>query len=78
MQTTGQRIRAARLGKDMTQQELSRTLGTMGQWADQSYVSLLENDERKPSLDMVLALSAALGVSVEHLTEPLQVERNAN
>ena len=78
MQTTGQRIRAARLGKDMTQQELSRTLGTMGQWADQSYVSLLENDERKPSLGMVLALSSALGVSVEHLTEPLQVERNAN
>ena len=78
MQTTGQRIKDARVGKAMTQQELSQALAVMGQWADQSYISLLENDERRPSLDMVLALSAALGVSVEHLTEPLQVERNAN
>lgn len=78
MQTTGKRIRAARLDKAMTQQELSQALATSGQWADQSYVSLLENDERKPSLDMVLALSAVLGVSVEHLTEPLQAAHNGS
>ena len=78
MHTTGQRIKDARVNKAMTQQELCRSLASLGQWADQSYISLLENDERKPSLDMVLALSAALGVTVEHLTEPLQAAYNAS
>lgn len=78
MKTVGQRIRQARNDRAMSQQKLCDELGRLGQWADQPYISWLENDERKPSLDMVLALSAALGVSVEHLTEPLQVERNAN
>lgn len=78
MHTTGQRIKDARVNKAMTQQELCQSLASLGQWADQSYISLLENNERKPSLDMVLALSAALGVSVEHLTEPLQAAYNGN
>ena len=58
----GQRVRAARMRRQMTQAELARATDI-----DQSRISRIERGEYLPSTSNLLALKAALGVSVSDL-----------
>ena len=58
----GQRVRAARMRRQMTQAELARATDI-----DQSRISRIERGEYLPSTSNLLALKATLGVSVGDL-----------
>jgi transcriptional regulator with XRE-family HTH domain len=54
----GQEIRRARKAAKMTQEQLGFAAGV-----DRSYISQLENDRRSPTLDLLMRLCDAMGVS---------------
>ena len=60
----GNRLAKLRRATGQTQSELARAIG-----AAQSTISQLEASTRKPSFDMLRALSAALGVTVSSLVD---------
>ena len=51
-----------RTEKGMTQAQLAERLNVQ-----QSMISMIENEERNPSVDVLLKLAAALGVTVDEL-----------
>jgi len=57
----GQRLRSARVAKDMTQAELAGTDVSIG------YVSRIESGQRRPNLKVLGELSTRLGLPVEQL-----------
>ena len=61
-QTLGQRIRAAREARALSQVSLAAAAGI-----SQGYLSQLEHDEREPTLSIAARVANALGVSVDEL-----------
>lgn len=63
MQTFGEKLRILRNQHDMTMKELAKALNISAH----SYVSKLENGEKKPSVDMAIKISRIFGVSLDLL-----------
>lgn len=61
-QTLGQRIRAAREARRLSQVALAAAAGI-----SQGYLSQLEQDEREPTLSIAARLAGALELSLDHL-----------
>lgn len=68
----GRELRKARTAAGMTQEELSFKAGV-----DRSYVSQLERDLKSPTLDMLLRLCKALGVSAAAIVARVEQGRPA-
>lgn len=62
MQKFGQRVRKFRKQKGLTQEKLAERTGI-----DYSYLNLIENGKRNPSLKVMAKLSRILGVRLEDL-----------
>lgn len=58
----GKALRKLRLNAKMSQDVLAMESGL-----DRTFISLLELGQRSPTLDTILALSTALGMSMSHL-----------
>ena len=78
MDTLGQRIKGARLAKEMTQQAVTDAMKAAGKPIDVSFVALMETDRSKPSIDTLAALATVLSVDANYLLEPLQAAYNGN
>jgi len=63
------RLRQARQRKDVTLEELSKTTGI-----SKSTLSRLESGQRKPSLELLLPIVAALSVSLDEIVTSPRVE----
>ena len=72
MDTLGQRIAYARELKGITQQQLRDILAEMGKPLNLSFLWMLENDNRQPSIETLAALAVALDVDGSFLLEPLK------
>jgi len=57
----GQRIRVLREKLSLTQEQLAAEAGI-----SVSYLSMIENAQRTPHLETLLAISNALGITVSH------------
>jgi len=64
----GTRISAIRNRKTFTQKKLSEITGI-----NEKYISRLENGQENPTLDTLLKISPALGISLEDLFKGVQV-----
>lgn len=62
----GEILRAYRLEKQLTQEQLSEKVDVI-----RPFISALENGTRQPSLDMVLRLAKALGITPGKLIDPI-------
>ena len=58
----GERVRALRLGKGLSQEELAFRAGV-----HRTYLGGIERGERNPSLKNIAAISTALGVTLAEL-----------
>lgn len=67
----GNEIQRARLDAGMTQEELASKAQI-----DRSYVSLLENDKKTPTLDMLFRICEALDVKASTLVARVERHRN--
>ena len=65
----GEELRKAREAAGLTQEKLSFEAGL-----DRTYISLLENDKHSPSLDVLLRICDAVGVTASELIA--RVERS--
>lgn len=75
MDTTGKRIRAARLALGMSQNDLKLAVERAGGQVDVSMISYMENDERTPSVAMLLALCKALQIDdTDYLLDPMRIK----
>ena len=75
MDTTGSRIRAARLALGMSQNDLKQMIERNGGQVDVSMISYMENDERVPSVAMLLSLCKALGIEdTDYLLDPMRMK----
>lgn len=63
----GRTLRQIRTAKKLSQESLA-----FDAELDRTYISLLELGQRTPSLDTMLSLAQALGVSFAHLAESVQ------
>ena len=72
------RLREVRRLKGWTQQQLADALADAGVKLDASAITRLERGTRGLSLDDVLAIAAALGVSPLHLFVPLDNDEELN
>jgi transcriptional regulator with XRE-family HTH domain len=61
-------LREARLAAELTQEEVAFRAGL-----DRSYVSMLENDKKSPTVDVLLRLAEAIGTKASGMIA--QVER---
>ena len=66
----GEELRKARLAADMTQEQLSSRAKV-----DRSYISQLERDLKSPTLDMLLRLCKALGVSATEIVARVEADQ---
>jgi len=66
----GEELRKARLAADMTQEQLSSRAKV-----DRSYISQLERDLKSPTLDMLLRLCKALGVSASEIVARVEADQ---
>lgn len=64
--TIGDKVRALRLSKKMTMADLARTSGL----SDRA-IRYIETNQRKPSIDAIKRLSAALGVATNFFMEDI-------
>lgn len=64
----GEELRRARLDVGLTQEELAFQAGL-----HRTYISLLERDKKSPTLDVLLRITRALGVSAAEIVA--RVER---
>lgn len=62
MQKFGQRVRKMRKQKELTQEKLAELTGI-----DYSYLNLIENGKRNPSLRVIAKIARILGVRLEDL-----------
>ena len=60
--TTGETIKSKRIERDITQSELAEMIGV-----SKTYIYLIENDKKTPSLKMILRISRVLRYSVDEL-----------
>lgn len=60
--TLGDRLRAARLARGLTHEELARAAGLAT-----NHVQTLQSGRRQPNVDTLAALCRALGVSADEL-----------
>lgn len=58
----GEQLRAARLARQWSQEKLAEEAGI-----SRNYVSLLELDQKSPTVDTLLAVCGALGVSAAEI-----------
>lgn len=58
----GQRIREERKKLNLTQEKLSETINVTT-----TYIGQIERGERRPTLDTLIKISNALGVSIDYL-----------
>ena len=58
----GNEIRKARVSAGLTQEELAEAAGV-----HRTYVSLLERDRKSPTLDVLIRICSAIGVSASDL-----------
>lgn len=58
----GERIKAIRKEKKMTQLHLAESI-----FISESYLALIESDKRHPSTDVIIKLCEALGISSDYL-----------
>jgi len=63
----GDEIRNARLAKELSQEKLAFKAGI-----SRNYVSLLELDEKSPTVDVLLRIARALGVRASDLIEAIE------
>ena len=64
----GEVIRQARIGKFLTQQEVTDQLAELGVWIDRSTLSNIENlKTRYPPVRVIPALARVLGLEVEEM-----------
>jgi transcriptional regulator with XRE-family HTH domain len=68
----GKELRAVRLEAGMTQEELAFKAGV-----DRSYISLLENDRKSPTLDMLFRICQALDASVSDIIARVEKKRKS-
>jgi transcriptional regulator with XRE-family HTH domain len=68
----GSELRAARQAAGLTQEQLAFKAGV-----DRSYISLLENDRKSPTLDMLFRLCDALGVRASKVVARAEKRRGA-
>jgi transcriptional regulator with XRE-family HTH domain len=66
----GDELRKAREQAEMTQEQLSFAAGV-----DRSYISLLENDHKSPTVDVLFRLCDALGVAASDLLARVEATR---
>ena len=66
----GNVVRRHRLSRSLSQEQLADDAGL-----HRTYISLLERGQRNPSLDVILAIASALGVSASQLIGELEQER---
>ncbi|MCA9177982.1 MAG: helix-turn-helix transcriptional regulator [Planctomycetales bacterium] len=66
----GEEIRRARLKAGLTQEELAFEAG-----CSRNYVSLLELNQKSPTVDMLLSLCHAMRVSAAELIAAVEKER---
>jgi transcriptional regulator with XRE-family HTH domain len=64
MQRFGEKLRVLRIQRGMTQRELARALG----YVTSGYISEVETDKKKPSLDLVLKVAQLFQVTTDQLT----------
>ena len=62
IQKFGQKVRKLRKQKDLTQEKLAELTGI-----DYSYLNLIENGKRNPSLKVIAKLARVLGVPLDDL-----------
>lgn len=60
----GDKLKALRVSRDLTQEELAGILGTTKQ-----VISRYENNQRSPKIDVVLEYSERLGVPIDYLAD---------
>jgi transcriptional regulator with XRE-family HTH domain len=65
IQRFGEKLRHLRKKYRMTQKQLAEHPG----FTSRSYVSMLENNEREPSCEVVLRVSQLFGVSADRLLQ---------
>lgn len=58
----GEQLRAARLAREWSQEKLAEEAGI-----SRNYVSLLELNQKSPTVDVLLAVCGALGVSAAEI-----------
>ena len=66
----GDEIRKSREEAGLTQEQLSYSAGV-----DRSYVSLLENNKKSPTVDLLYRICDALGVSASDLLVRVEATR---
>lgn len=66
----GEELRKAREAADLTQEKLS-----FAAELDRSYISLLENDKKSPTVDVLFRICDALGVSPSDLLARVEATR---
>ncbi len=66
----GDELRKAREDADLTQEQLSFAANL-----DRSYISLLENNRKSPTVDVLFRLCDALGVSASGLLARVEATR---
>lgn len=65
--TIGEKIRAARVAKKMTQKQLGLAIGIEGDKVAENTVQKWEYGTQRPSIDYLRPLANALGVSLDYL-----------
>lgn len=60
--TTGETIKSKRIERDITQSELADMVGV-----SKTYIYLIENNKKTPSLKMIIRISRVLRCSVDEL-----------
>jgi transcriptional regulator with XRE-family HTH domain len=71
MQRFGGKLRTLRIKRGMTQRELARALG----YITSGYISEVETDKKRPSLDLVLKVAQFFHVATDQLTrDDMEVE----
>lgn len=78
--TFGKRLRKIRVAKDMTQEQLRDEMERICDVRiGQTYISVLEQSDRTPTLDVASAFAEVLGVSLDYfgflIDEPVSLER---
>lgn len=66
----GEQIRKARIAKGLTQEELAHEAGI-----SRNYVSLLELNQKSPTVDVLLRVCEAMNVSAASLIAAVERER---
>src|SRR5436309_12305265 len=64
MQRFGEKLRVLRMQQGMTQRDLARALG----YVTSGYISEVETDKKKPSLDLVLKVAQLFQITTDQLT----------